>query len=219
MQDPSGDKVCRAGGEEDGEDGQHTSRVHDTEADPHHTEASSHRTEGSSHLTETSSHPSEAENGHDNSPHVNRAQDVGTQASPQGSLNSRGPVEARVVVEEAAIAPQGEQAPIIPGPSGDAATTAGSRLLEFSVTVPFRTAVEANIACRTLASNIQQQQVMVQQEFTVNDTILTVRWTTEDPVLFRTSINAFLDQLSLVVRNIPRPVFMAVFKQGRGRNN
>jgi EKC/KEOPS complex subunit PCC1/LAGE3 len=35
-----------------------------------------------------------------------------------------------VVVEEAAIAPQGEQAPIIPGPSGDAATTAGSRLLE-----------------------------------------------------------------------------------------
>ena len=43
-----------------------------------------------------------------------------------------------------------------------------------SVTVPFRTAVEANIACRTLASNVQHQQVMVQQEFTVNDTILTV---------------------------------------------
>lgn len=43
-----------------------------------------------------------------------------------------------------------------------------------SVTVPFLTAVEANIACRTLASNVQHQQMMVQQEFTVNDTILTV---------------------------------------------
>lgn len=43
-----------------------------------------------------------------------------------------------------------------------------------SVTVPFRTAVEANIACRSLASNVQQQQLMVQQEFTVNDSTLTV---------------------------------------------
>ncbi|XP_028609981.1 EKC/KEOPS complex subunit LAGE3-like [Grammomys surdaster] len=204
MQDPSGDKVCRAGGEEEGEDGQHTSRVRDTET--------------SSHRSEASLHHSETENNRDNSPHVNHAQDFGSQAAP-GSLDARNPLEARVVVEEAAIAPQGEQAPIILGPGGDTATTAGSRLLEFSVTVPFRTAVEANIACRTLASNVQHQQVMVQQEFTVNDTILTVRWTTEDPVLFRTSINAFLDQLSLVMRTIPRPVFMAVVKQGRGRNN
>ncbi|XP_052026317.1 uncharacterized protein LOC127674714 [Apodemus sylvaticus] len=237
MQDPSGDKVCRAGGEEEGEDGQHTSRVHDTEASSRHTETSSlrteassrlssHRTEASSRRTEVSSHRPEATthrsgalNDHDNSPHVNNAQDFGSQAAPPANFDSRNPVEARVVVEEAAIAPQGEQAPIIPGPSGDAATTAGSRLLEFSVTVPFRTAVEANIACRTLASNVQHQQVMVQQEFTVNDTILTVRWTTEDPVLFRTSINAFLDHLSLVMRTIPRPVFMAVVKQGRGRNN
>lgn len=43
-----------------------------------------------------------------------------------------------------------------------------------SVTVPFRTAVEANMACRSLASNVQQQQLMVQQEFTVNDSTLIV---------------------------------------------
>ncbi|XP_036029920.1 EKC/KEOPS complex subunit LAGE3-like [Onychomys torridus] len=195
MQDPSGNKGCRADGEE--EDGQHVSRT------PH---------------AQASSPGSEPENDHGNSPHERHPQDSGSQAA-QSSLDSGSPVEARVVAEEAAIAPQGEQAPIIPGPSGDAATTAGSRLLEFSVTVPFRTAVEANIACRSLASNVQHQQVMVQQEFTVNDTTLTVRWTTEDPVLFRTSINAFLDQLSLVMRSVPRPVFMAVFKQGRGRNN
>ncbi|XP_059106852.1 EKC/KEOPS complex subunit LAGE3-like isoform X1 [Peromyscus eremicus] len=195
MQDPSGNNGCRTDGEE--EDGQNTSRTPYAQA---------------------SSQSSEAENDHGNSPHESQPQDSGSQAA-QGSLDSRSPVEARVVAEEAAIAPQSEQAPIIPGPSGDAATTAGSRLLEFSVTVPFRTAVEANIACRSLASNVQHQQVMVQQEFTVNDTTLTVRWTTEDPVLFRTSINAFLDQLSLVMRSVPRPVFMAVFKQGRGRNN
>ncbi|XP_059106853.1 uncharacterized protein LOC131899417 isoform X2 [Peromyscus eremicus] len=194
MQDPSGNNGCRTDGEE--EDGQNTSRTPYAQA---------------------SSQSSEAENDHGNSPHESQPQDSGSQAA-QGSLDSRSPVEARVVAEEAAIAPQSEQAPIIPGPSGDAATTAGSRLLEFSVTVPFRTAVEANIACRSLASNVQHQQVMVQQEFTVNDTTLTV-WTTEDPVLFRTSINAFLDQLSLVMRSVPRPVFMAVFKQGRGRNN
>ncbi|KAH0502460.1 EKC/KEOPS complex subunit Lage3-like [Microtus ochrogaster] len=196
MQDPGENKSCKVGGEEE-ECGQHTTENPDEQA---------------------SSQISEAENDNGNSPRESHPQDSGSQAV-QCSLDSRSPVEARVVAEQAPVAPQEEQVPIIPGPSGDAATTAGSRLLEFSVTVPFRTAVEANIACRSLASNVQQQQVMVQHEFTVNDSTLTVRWTTEDPVLFRTSINAFLDQLSLVMRNIPRPVFMAVFKQGRGRNN
>ncbi|OBS56980.1 hypothetical protein A6R68_11895, partial [Neotoma lepida] len=192
MQDPSGNKNCRVGGEE--EDDQHTSGNPDAQA---------------------TSQSSEAENDHDNSPQESHAQDSGSQAG-QDSLDSRSSEEARVVPEEAARASQGEQAPVIPGPSGDAAAATGSRLLEFSVTVPFRTAVEANIACRSLASNIQHQQVMVQQEFTVNDTTLTV-WTTEDLVVFRTSINAFLDHLSTVMSNIPLPVFMAVFKQGRGR--
>ncbi|CAO2621770.1 EKC/KEOPS complex subunit Lage3 [Lemmus lemmus] len=196
MQDPSGNKNCRVGGEEE-EGGQHTSENPDEQA---------------------RSQISEAENDHENSPCESHPQDSGSQGV-QGSLHSRSPVVARVMEEQAVIAPQDEQVPIVPGPSGDAATTAGSRLLEFSVTVPFRTSVEANIACRSLASNIQQQQVMIQQEFTVNDSTLIVRWTTEDPVLFRTSINAFLDQLSLVMRNIPRPVFMAIFKQGSGRNN
>ncbi|XP_021484931.1 EKC/KEOPS complex subunit LAGE3-like [Meriones unguiculatus] len=196
MQHPSGDKGFRPGSEEEGEDVQHRSGAPDTQ---------------------DSSQSPETENDHSNSPRESRPQDSGSQAAPD-SLESRSPVQARMVLEEAAIAPQSEQAPIIPGPSGDAAATAGSRLLEFSVTVPFRTPVEANIACRSLASNVQYQQMMVQQEFTVNDTTLTVRWTTEDPVLFRTSINAFLDHLSLVMRNIPRPVFMAAVKQGK-RNN
>lgn len=43
-----------------------------------------------------------------------------------------------------------------------------------SVTVPFRTAVEADMARRSLVANARRQQVMVQQEFTVNDRILAV---------------------------------------------
>ncbi|XP_050997887.1 EKC/KEOPS complex subunit LAGE3-like [Acomys russatus] len=195
MQDPSGDKGFRAGDEEEGDDGQHTSRTPNIEA---------------------SSQCDEADD-HGNSPHESDPQDSGSQVV-SGSLDSRSPEEARVVVEEEAIAPQDDQAANIPGPSGDATTTAGSRLLEFSVTVPFRTALEANIACASLASSVQYQQVMIQQEFTVEDNILTVRWTTDDPIIFRTSINAFLDHLSLVMRNIQRPVFMAIVKQRRQNN-
>lgn len=43
-----------------------------------------------------------------------------------------------------------------------------------SVTVPFRSAVEADMARRSLVSNSRRQQVMVQQELTVNDSILSV---------------------------------------------
>lgn len=43
-----------------------------------------------------------------------------------------------------------------------------------SVTVPFRTAVEADMARRSLVANVHPQQVMVQQEFTANDSILAV---------------------------------------------
>lgn len=107
MQDPGGNKSCRVGGEEE-EGGQHTSENPDEQASPQ---------------------ISSAENDHGNSPHENHAEDSGSQAI-NGSLHSRSPVEARVVAEQAAVVPRDEQAPIIPGPSGDAATTAGSRLLE-----------------------------------------------------------------------------------------
>ncbi|XP_052027839.1 EKC/KEOPS complex subunit LAGE3-like [Apodemus sylvaticus] len=139
----------------------------------------------------------------------------GSQAAP-GSPSPGSAVGSGAAAEEAA--PHSEQVPLAPGPSGDTASTTGNRLLEFSVTVPFRTAVEADMARRSLVANARRQQVMVQQEFTVNDRILAVRWTTEDPVLFRISINTFLDQLSLVMRNIQRLEFVAVVKRGRGRS-
>uniref|UniRef100_A0A8C9QIP1 L antigen family member 3 n=1 Tax=Spermophilus dauricus TaxID=99837 RepID=A0A8C9QIP1_SPEDA len=61
----------------------------------------------------------------------------------------------------------------------------------------------AEMAWRSLVPDARQQEI-IHKEFTVNGSDLAVRWTTEDPVLFRTSLNTFLDQLSLVMRNIQR---------------
>nr|XP_044995860.1 EKC/KEOPS complex subunit LAGE3-like [Jaculus jaculus] len=116
--------------------------------------------------------------------------------------------------------PPGEQPPLAFGPGGDAAGACRSRprnrLLEFSVTVPFRSPLEAQAARRSLISNARRQQMMVQQEFTVDNSTLSVRWTAEDPILFRISINNFLDQLFLVMRNIQHLQWVEGAKRGRG---
>eukprot|EP00071_Canis_lupus_P019387 XP_013966979.1 EKC/KEOPS complex subunit Lage3-like [Canis lupus familiaris] len=58
------------------------------------------------------------------------------------------------------------------------------------------------MARRSLAPYVQRPRGLVQKELTVNGSALAIRWTAEDPVFFRISVNAFLDQLSLVMRNI-----------------
>ncbi|XP_032185639.1 EKC/KEOPS complex subunit LAGE3-like [Mustela erminea] len=106
---------------------------------------------------------------------------------------------------EAAGAPQAGQGPQALGPGGDAApapVAAASRLLEFTLTVPFRSPLEADMARRSLAPHAQRHGGVVHKELAVNGSALAVRWTAEDPVFFRISINSFLDQLSLVIRNI-----------------
>ncbi|XP_059106856.1 EKC/KEOPS complex subunit LAGE3-like [Peromyscus eremicus] len=200
MQDPDGGIDGRAGPEE-GEDGQQGPQAPEAQAS-----SQSSATEGD-HGSSPQSGPQDS-----SSPAA-----PGSQAAP-GSPSPGSPVGSGAAAEEAAVVPHSEQPPLVPGPSGDTASTTGNRLLEFSVTVPFRSAVEADMARRSLVSNSRRQQVMVQQELTVNDSILSVRWTTEDPVLFRISINTFLDQLSLVMRNIQRLEFVAVVKRGRRRS-
>ncbi|XP_052027843.1 EKC/KEOPS complex subunit LAGE3-like [Apodemus sylvaticus] len=196
MQDPGEDNAGGLTGIDDGgEDGQHRPQAAEAQA---------------------SSQSLVTEGDHDNSSPETGPQDAGRQAAP-GSSRPGSPVVSGVSAEEAALVPQDEQAPLLPGPSGDAAATA-SRLLEFSVRVPFSSAVEAAMARRSLVANAQRQLLMVPQEFTVNDSILAVRWTTEDPVLFRISINNFLDQLSLVMRNIQHLQFVA-FKRRRERSH
>ncbi|XP_044620164.1 EKC/KEOPS complex subunit LAGE3-like isoform X2 [Equus asinus] len=143
---------------------------------------------------------------------VGGSEDLSSQHSPRapdcqdssGCLEGQGGSEG--AVDETAIALlRGEQALHIPGPGGDAATVAvgpGSRLLEFTLTVPFRSPLEAEMARRAMAPEAQRHQQAVQKECAVNGSVLAVRWTAEDPGLLQISINSFLDQLALVVGSI-----------------
>ncbi|XP_010947375.1 EKC/KEOPS complex subunit LAGE3 [Camelus ferus] len=127
----------------------------------------------------------------------------GDHSGPEGQ---GGPGSEGAVAEAAVAPPQVEQAPRALGPAGDAAPVAvgpGSELLEFTLTVPFRSPLEADMARRSLIPVARRHQGVVQVS-TVNGSALAVRWTAEDPILFRTAINSFLDHLSLVIRNIRR---------------
>ncbi|XP_006171137.1 EKC/KEOPS complex subunit LAGE3-like [Tupaia chinensis] len=142
------------------------------------------------------------------------------QGAHGGPESQSGPAREGAVGEVAVATPQCEQAAHAPGSRGDAGPMARgsrSRLLEFTLIVPFQSPLEADMAHRSLAPDTQRQPGVVQKEFTVNGSTLTIRWTAEDPVLFRISINSFLDRLSLVVRNIQRLGLPASLKQGRGK--
>ncbi|XP_060039409.1 EKC/KEOPS complex subunit LAGE3-like [Erinaceus europaeus] len=91
-----------------------------------------------------------------------------------------------------------------PPAAGLGAAHVGGQLLRFTLTVPFRSGVEAEMARRSLLPDAQGHQGLVQKEIFVDGTTLAVRWAAEDPMLFRVSVGAFLDKLSLVVRNIRR---------------
>ncbi|KAH0515958.1 L antigen family member 3-like [Microtus ochrogaster] len=150
MQDP-GEATGGRTGVEEGEDGQQRPRASNFQA---------------------SSQSSAAEGDQDEVPRESGPQDASSQSVP-GRSRPGSPVGLGVAAEEAAVVPQDELPTLLPGPSGDVATTA-SRLLEF-------------------------------------------RWTTDDTSLFQISINSFLDQLSVVMRNIRHFQFVAVVKRGRGR--
>ncbi|XP_012589938.1 PREDICTED: EKC/KEOPS complex subunit LAGE3 [Condylura cristata] len=60
------------------------------------------------------------------------------------------------------------------------------------------------MARRSLAPGAPRYLGVVHKQLAVKGSSLMVHWAAEDPVLFRISINAFLDQLALVIRNIRR---------------
>ncbi|XP_027463648.1 EKC/KEOPS complex subunit LAGE3-like isoform X2 [Zalophus californianus] len=126
----------------------------------------------------------------------------GRSGSPEGDggPGGGGGGGERAEDEEAGDPPQARQAPQALWPGADAApvaVAAAGRLLEFTLTVPFRSPLEAEMARRSLAPYAERHRGVVQKELTVNGSTLVVRWTAEDPVFFRASINSFLDQLSL----------------------
>ncbi|XP_012376625.1 EKC/KEOPS complex subunit LAGE3-like [Dasypus novemcinctus] len=93
---------------------------------------------------------------------------------------------AEVAAACAGGAPQAARAPHAPG----------------KVTVPFRSALEAEMAFRSLRLDIHRQGQVVRKVITVNGSVLAVRWAAEDLALLRISINAFLNELSLIMWNI-----------------
>ncbi|XP_037678683.1 EKC/KEOPS complex subunit LAGE3-like [Choloepus didactylus] len=123
---------------------------------------------------------------------------------------------------EGAMAGGAPQAPPVAGLGEEAAPAAGgpgSRLLKFNLSVPFRSPLEAEMARRSLISDVHHQGQMVQKELTVTGSVLVVGWTAEDPVVFRISINSFLDRLSLVMRNIERIGFPFPLSLGREKGS
>ncbi|XP_042523449.1 cancer/testis antigen 1-like [Dipodomys spectabilis] len=107
------------------------------------------------------------------------------QSGPEGAQGRGAPgsPEPSSHVGESAVgvlaipSPRGERAPPAPAASGDAATSflrPGSRLLEFSLTVPFGSPLEADMARRSLVTYAQRQQEMVHKELTVTGSVLTV---------------------------------------------
>ncbi|XP_061265050.1 EKC/KEOPS complex subunit LAGE3-like [Bos javanicus] len=122
--------------------------------------------------------------------------------APQGR---GGPGRGRAVMEAAVARPQGEQAPGGVGSAGDVAPLAvrprrGEVVL--TLRVPFQSPLEADMARRSLLPDAQRHQGLIRKEFAVNGSDLLVRWTADDLAFIRLSMNPFLDQLSLVIRNI-----------------
>lgn len=106
MQDP-GEATGGRTGVEEGEDGQQRPRASDFQA---------------------SSQSSAAEGDQDEVPRESGPQDASSQSVP-GRCRPGSPIGLGVAAEEAAVVPQDELPTLLPGPSGDVATTA-SRLLE-----------------------------------------------------------------------------------------
>ncbi|XP_011716106.1 EKC/KEOPS complex subunit LAGE3 [Macaca nemestrina] len=109
--------------------------------------------------------------------------------------------------DTAAAPASGAPPPHAPGPGRDAASAArgpGMRPHIFTLSVPFPTPLEAEIAHGSLAPDAEPHQRVVGKELTVSGRILAIRWKAEDCRLLRISVINFLDQLSLVVRTMQR---------------
>uniref|UniRef100_H2REH4 L antigen family member 3 n=2 Tax=Pan TaxID=9596 RepID=H2REH4_PANTR len=91
----------------------------------------------------------------------------------------------------------GAPPPHVSGPSRNAASVA-----RVTLSVPFPTPLEAEIAHGSLAPDAEPHQRVVGKDLTVSGRILAVRWKAEDCRLLRISLINFLDHLSLVVRTL-----------------
>ncbi|XP_054450009.1 EKC/KEOPS complex subunit LAGE3-like [Pteronotus mesoamericanus] len=94
------------------------------------------------------------------------------------------------------------------GAAGGAAALVARRLENrphvFTLSVPFPSPLEADIAYGSLAPDKEPHRDAVRKELTVSGRVLAVCWRAGDSHLLRISIINFLDQLSLVMQTMYR---------------
>ncbi|XP_061266743.1 EKC/KEOPS complex subunit LAGE3-like isoform X1 [Bos javanicus] len=91
-----------------------------------------------------------------------------------------------------------------PGPGGDTppgAAVLSNRAVQFSLTVPFASHVDAGLA-RHFLTVPTQLRGPIRKELDVDGRMLVLRLTAEDPGLLQNSIVFCLEQLSLVMRSL-----------------
>ncbi|KAL4844653.1 hypothetical protein H8958_016544 [Nasalis larvatus] len=119
--------------------------------------------------------------------------------------------------DTAAAPAGGAPPPHAPGPGRDVASAQEglrhrqsrirwhlNRMTPSTLSVPFPTTLEAEIAHGSLAPDAEPHQRVVGKDLTVSGRILAIRWKAEDCRLLRISVINFLDHLSLVVRTMQR---------------
>nr|XP_020767593.1 EKC/KEOPS complex subunit LAGE3-like [Odocoileus virginianus texanus] len=133
--------------------------------------------------------------------------------------NPRGPCTAGESGGAADAIPHILGPPRAPGPGGDAAPGArvlSYRALQFSLTVPFSSHAEADIARHFLTPRTQLQGP-IRKDLNVNGCMLVLRLTAEDPGLLQIAAAFFQEQLSLVMRSLQHFVAPVSAKPRHGR--
>ncbi|XP_030048296.1 EKC/KEOPS complex subunit LAGE3 [Microcaecilia unicolor] len=76
--------------------------------------------------------------------------------------------------------------------------------LSFTLTVPFPSCLEAQIAHDTLAPDAEPRRGGITKQLSVNRNILHVQWQADEARILRVSVSSFLDLLSLTVQTMDR---------------
>ncbi|XP_006889778.1 PREDICTED: EKC/KEOPS complex subunit LAGE3-like [Elephantulus edwardii] len=86
--------------------------------------------------------------------------------------------------------------------SGGGSGGAVRPLFKFSLTVPFHSPLEVEMACRALTPIVQNHRGVIKSSYSLKGSTLALRWTAENPVLLQASINHLFRYLYVVIRNI-----------------
>lgn len=99
--------------------------------------------------------------------------------------------------------------------AGPAARGPSRQQLQYSLSVPFSSPVEAEMARLYMVLHGQPQRETVRKEFTVSGNMLEIQLTAEDTDQLRISVNCCFEQLSLLVQTMEHfvPPFFAKPKQ------